>query len=498
MQYAITDQIPALAAPGTRASQVNRVFNAALGVFLDQHGGARYEHLYARYMGVAPRFRPRSGDCDPWVPADEHGAELKAVLEGGVLRFGYLAGAPYVYRDGHGSLTGFDHDLGEALAGIISMHYHGAPHRLRAEWVEATLDGDDQADKLKALHRGLTEGEFDIALSGQMMLPRDYLGGLALEWTAPTALLFTAISYTGRDRGDLDVERMAALGSGDLPAFQAYAVEESRRLGREIRVFSVFNPGPSPTAATGLVHAIHAAGGRAVWDTGDVASSDTVMLTGTDHFCVGDSLASGAQTLMEGFDGIYLNIPANQELWPIAGFTAASSDATRPQFAVYAEHSDAKKPMVVDETLPPRARGWNVRVFNRTEAEKGRAIRLEKGTGVVTLGAGLYHVTASSLVTYDDLAARGKVTTDAEPYGGYCRLRYAGDAGCDNEQAICVGTMSTANMLPSLIDTYLEVTEEVGIVLEHQIGSDVAHVYLQGIWEDSSWHVFARIAIHRM
>jgi hypothetical protein len=154
--------------------------------------------------------------------------------------------------------------------------------------------------------------------------------------------------------------------------------------------------------------------------------------------------------------------------------------------------------MAVDESLPPRARGWNVRVFNRTEAEKGRSIRLEKGTGVVTLGPGLYHVTASSLVTYDDLAAKGKVTTDAEPYGGYCRLRFAKDAGCDNEQAICVGTMSTANMLPSLIDTYLEVTEEVGIVLEHQIGNNVAHVYLQGIWEDSSWHVFARIAIHRM
>jgi hypothetical protein len=110
----------------------------------------------------------------------------------------------------------------------------------------------------------------------------------------------------------------------------------------------------------------------------------------------------------------------------------------------------------------------------------------------------LYHVTATSLVTYDDLAADRKVTTDAEPYGGYCRLRHAKDRGCANELAIAIGTMSTANMLPSTIDTYLDLTEETEIVLEHQVGGDVRHVYLQGVWEQSSWHVFARIAIHRL
>jgi hypothetical protein len=498
MDYAITGQIPPLAAPGTRTSHINRAFNAALGDFLSQQGGRRYEHLYAHYMGIAPRFRPIAADCDTWEMVDGDDPALREMLERGVMRLGYVAGAPYVYRE-NGRLTGFDHDLGIALAEIISMRCYGEPHRLRAGWVEIIPDGDDQADKLKVLYQGLVDGAFDIALTGQMMLPQAYIGDIAIEWTAPTAILFTAISYTGRDRDLLDVRRLASLRSGDLPAFQEYAAEESRRLGLELRIFSVTNPGPSPGAATALVYDIHTKGARAVWDTGDVSDSDTVMLEATDHFAVGDSLASGAQSLLPGFDGIYLNIPANDELWPIAGFTAGKESAAGGMtVAVFAEHSDSKKPMTIDESLPRLARGWNVRVFNRTEVLRGSGISLEDGTGVVTLEPGFYHIRTSSLVTYDDWAAAGRVTMDTQPYAGYSRLRYAEDVGCDNEDAICISTMSTANMIPSMIDTYLEVKERARIVLEHQVGSDVAHIYLQGIWENSSWHVFARIAIEKL
>jgi hypothetical protein len=38
MDYAITGQIPPLAAPGTRTSHINRPFNATLGDFLNQQG----------------------------------------------------------------------------------------------------------------------------------------------------------------------------------------------------------------------------------------------------------------------------------------------------------------------------------------------------------------------------------------------------------------------------------------------------------------------------
>lgn len=500
MDYHVTDQIPPLASPGTRSSQINQVFNAALGVFLNEQDGKVYDDLYKHYIGTAPRFRPHASDCDPWVAVQDQDDALKALLRRGSIRFGYVPGAPYVYCEDE-KLTGFDHDLGAALARLISAHYHGDPHRLRAEWVEVTLASDEQSDKLKALHQGLTDGDFDLALSGQMMLPEDFLGGLDLEWTAPTALLFTAISYTGKDREKLDQEKLKALHSGDLPAFQNYAVAESQRLDLELRIFSVFNPGPSPTSATKLVYAIDHTGGRAVWDTGDIADSDTVMFTATDHFAVGDSLASGAQSLNPKFKGLYLNVPANDELWPIAGFTAgATATKQGPEIAVYAEHSDAKKPMVLHPELPPRDQGWNVRVFNRTEIEKGGSIRREEGNGVVVLRPGLYHVTGCSLVTYDDWAAAGRVTMDTQPLAGYCRLRYAEDVGCGNEKAIAIGTMSTANMLASMIDTYLEV--EAGttarIVLEHQVGNEVDHIYLQGIWANSSWHVFARISIRRL
>ncbi len=334
----ITEQLAPLSAPGSRVSAVNRLFGAALGEYLDLRSGAAYDQLYAWYMGIEPRFRPRSADCDPWPAADE--PEVRALLERGRIRFGYVAGAPYVYTEGT-ALTGFDHNLGTALAGIITQHYRPDGPVLDVEWKELPLpEGDEQAGKLASLCAGLANGDFDLALSGQMMLPADYLpAGYTLEWTAPTAYLFTGITYNGRDRDRLDLARLAALRSTHLDAFLSYAVAESQRLGLELRFFAVTNPGPSPGAAQAVVAGINAAGGRAVWDIGTVAQSNQVMLEGLDHFSVGDSLATAATTLLEGFEGLYLNIAANLEsgqgeegstktyvgLWPLAAFTATFS-----------------------------------------------------------------------------------------------------------------------------------------------------------------------------
>jgi ABC-type amino acid transport substrate-binding protein len=325
MPYEITKQIPPLVPPGTRSSHINRAFNAALAEFLAQGEGKRYEQRYERYIGIAPRFRPTGGDCDSWTDVDEQDGALQAMVDRRRIRFGYSPGAPYVYRQS-GYLTGFDYELGNAVAERMSEHFFGKDGELTAEWVEVSATGaagtDEQADKLTLLYDGLVAGSFDLALSGQMMLPVANLGGLAIQWTAPTAMLFTAISYTGRDRRVIDQEALTALHSADLPAFEAWAVAETRRLNLELRIFSVVNPGPSPKAAQDLVYAINHAGGRAVWDAGDIPDSDTVMYQAADHFSVGDSLASGAQATSEAFKGIYLNLPANDELWPIAGFTA--------------------------------------------------------------------------------------------------------------------------------------------------------------------------------
>lgn len=335
----ITEQLAPLPAPGSRVSTVNRLFGAALGEFLELRSGAAYDQLYAWYMGIAPRFRPRSSDCDPWPEADD--PEVQALLERGVLRFGYVAGAPYVYAKGT-ALTGFDHDLGTALAGIIGQHYRPAGPALEVEWKPLPLpEGDEQAGKLASLCAGLANGDFDLALSGQMMLPAEYLpAGYQIEWTAPTATLFTGITYNGRDRERLDLAGLTALRSSTREAFLSWAVSESQRLELELRIFAVTNPGPSPGAAQAIVAGINAAGGRAVWDIGTVAQSNQVMLEGLDHFSVGDSLATAATTLLPGFEGLYLNIAANLEsgtagdggaetyvgLWPLAAFTARRNE----------------------------------------------------------------------------------------------------------------------------------------------------------------------------
>ena len=331
----ITEQLAPLAKPDVRTSPINRAFNAALGEFLNQKPGMAYRDLYKKYIGIEPRFSPSGSDCDSWVDAED--PELKALLARGVLRFGYVEGAPYVTGD-EKPRSGLDYELGEALAEIIGLHYLGDAHGLATDWKKVTPEtgGDEQQAKLEALCGGLAEGLFDIALTGQMMLPPDYLPkGYEVEWTAPTALLFTAITYNGRDRYLLNPRQMDGIQSGTLEDFLGYALAESQRIPLELRFFAVTNPGPSPGSAMNLVSEINRRKGRAVWDVGDVARSAEVMLTGADHFSVGDSLISGSFTLLPGFSGLYLNIPANLEksptgeeyvgLWPLAGFTLKRS-----------------------------------------------------------------------------------------------------------------------------------------------------------------------------
>ncbi len=164
-------------------------------------------------------------------------------------------------------------------------------------------------------------------------------------------------------------------------------------------------------------------------------------------------------------------------------------------FAVYAEHSDSMK------KLEP---GWNARVFNRIESEEGSNIRadVQNKTGIITLGPGVYHLTGFSSVTYNDLDPHPSGDgwpTKQRPNAGYCRLRYTKDVDCPNELAIVIGSISNANMVASMFDTYLDVPHRADLVLEHQAGfSDVAEIYLQDNSAKSSWHVFSRITIRRV
>ncbi|WP_445164089.1 hypothetical protein ACTXG5_13360 [Mycobacterium sp. Dal123C01] len=176
-------------------------------------------------------------------------------------------------------------------------------------------------------------------------------------------------------------------------------------------------------------------------------------------------------------------------------------EAPAADYAVYAEYSLSNKPMVA---------GWNARVFNKKEVQEGGNISLDERTGVVTLRAGRYHVTAMSLVNYYDVANPTIIPTSVTPPAGYARLRYLEDAlspdvvptvdviNASNAKALSVGTGSDANALPSFMDTFVRVKDKANLVVEHQVGNEVKGLYLQVNANGSVWHVNARITIQRM
>jgi hypothetical protein len=187
-----------------------------------------------------------------------------------------------------------------------------------------------------------------------------------------------------------------------------------------------------------------------------------------------------------------------------AAAVAACSRTQEPaaaDYAVFAEYSLTSKPMVA---------GWNTRVFNKREVTEGKNISLDDQTGVVTLEPGLYHITAMSLVNYADPANPTVIPTVLTPPAGYARLRYLRDAlppdtvptaeviNASNSKALSVGTGSDANALPSFMDTFLKVTDEAKLVVEHQVGEDVKGLYLQVNENNSVWHINARISIQRV
>ena len=89
---------------------------------------------------------------------------------------------------------------------------------------------------------------------------------------------------------------------------------------------------------------------------------------------------------------------------------------------------------------------------------------------------------------------------------GYCRLRsFDPDAAVDpanlrglpnsDPRVICIGSPSTANLVPSLFETFYETDRPAQILLEHQSGSKPDQIYLRVFVENSKWHAFARISI---
>ena len=196
-------------------------------------------------------------------------------------------------------------------------------------------------------------------------------------------------------------------------------------------------------------------------------------------------LAGGAATLLTGLGALrHANAQA-----PAAG---------GPDYAVFTEFSPESKLL---------KGGWNTRVFTNTDSRNGNAIQCDFATGIVTVAPGVYHISGLSIVTYNTGGEPPEMATVRAPASaGYCRLRLVGsthvnpdDVKNEDPSVKCIGSGATANMGPSLFETYLRTTApETKMLLEHQAGSNPEQVYLRVYVQNSKWHVQARISIRRL
>lgn len=326
----------ALTLGGSSRGSLNQVICAAMGDF-HREEPETFRALYERYVGAAPRYVPNGQDAGGWVPDASIGPALREVFTRGELRFGYFAGGPYLCPDEHGAfapdgaLNGLDWEIGRRVVARIHARYaHLCPRGLDARWIDVMpgTPAPDEGQKFYDLHQGLVEGRYDAAMSGQLWLPAEHTTGTTPEWTCATTMLVTNITYTGL--GEFALTELVG-------ATRDQFVEAAAALGRErgivLSVFSVVNPGPSPTAAKNLVTDILAAGGMARWVSGTVAESSAQLSERLSHFVVGDGIANGWQcrTLLHP-TGTYLNIPAARTLTP---FATADSELTLLHLAAF-------------------------------------------------------------------------------------------------------------------------------------------------------------------
>jgi len=171
------------------------------------------------------------------------------------------------------------------------------------------------------------------------------------------------------------------------------------------------------------------------------------------------------------------------------------------EYAVFTELSPDTKPATP---------GFNRRVFTDTDVNKGSGIQCDFTTGIVTLAPGAYQISGHSMVAYFTKDDPPETIVSRSPTSaGYCRLRSfdpnrpvdpANLRGLPNQDpsVICVGSPSTANLVPSLFDAFYETDRPAQLILEHQSGSNPQQIYLRVFVENSKWHAFARISIRRL
>lgn len=287
-------------------SQLAQVICAAIAEW--RQTPEAYSRIYARYLGVKPPVP--FGECDSgrWIPPEEidPGSSLRRVLARGVLRIGHVDAAPYVFRVSATELAGLDYETGRALTAIVASHYPGL--QAEPEWVLVPGSYGDESAKFKALFVQMTNGAFDLALSGQANIGSEIA---EVDWFCATNLCFTNLLYTGRDHFDL----------GSLRTREE-VVTTLQTLGEISLSYVANNPGPSGPSATNLARDIGA-------NVSLMPSQGSVPLNGwvanqDCHFSIGDGIASSWLALNQWPNATNFNLqvalPENppQE---VAGFT---------------------------------------------------------------------------------------------------------------------------------------------------------------------------------
>ena len=231
------------------------------------------------------------------------------------------------------SLTGIDIDMARAITGLIGAKYGKvvAPVFVEAPAV-VPPSKDSTLDNFNRLYSGLEANLYDVAMAGQMVLGASNIPATSDPvWTSATALIYPAITYTGKAQTSTTKYDFTKVMDFDSFVAAVQGILKSAS-DLEFTFFSVINPGPSPGSAQNLVALINDGlasrlKSRASWTNGLVSDAQTVLSDKTCYFSVGDAIASGYLcTKNLKSPGIYFNIPAVKT--PSIDYDAAIRSAT--------------------------------------------------------------------------------------------------------------------------------------------------------------------------
>jgi ABC-type amino acid transport substrate-binding protein len=257
------------------ASQLNQVICAAIAEW--QGVADAYGDVYRYYLRVSPPVEFGSCSGGTWIDARRviPGSSLDRVLKRGVLRIGHIDAAPYVFRTSASTLAGLDYENGRAIAALMAKNYTG--FSAEPEWVLVGGTYPSETAKSLALQTALSDGEFDVALSGLANVDPEVSG---VEWLCATNQCFSNFTYTGRD---------------NLPVGKPQTRDDVVKMLKGFTGITIAyvsnNPGPSAGAAADLARDVGTSVTLVPSGSGGPDIVNDWIANQTMHFALGDGIA---------------------------------------------------------------------------------------------------------------------------------------------------------------------------------------------------------------